>query len=322
MTYEEKYPDEQKYSDILGAEAIIFYRDKMMELIDNDPTRLNELRGYVPGRDLPNHLMYRLEPILSPDGHRTYEFLIECHTKVPAEGIYYGVRGLTNEGYDPETELRQFRQDWETVEAEVCTVLNNIFTNKDFSHRFKMTDNYNTNAYWLTWISLTEDEDIREVGLCATRYIRSVFAQYLSGKPVTRTEMPKKPIMGAMAFMNTNWEELLKHTKAPKAFERFIRAAEEQGWITPAPIYEKGWIWQGEEGHRRVVDFIALLHQFKAILFSKNVPWAMLESLFLDTDGLAMKNLRVMSAEIAHKNKTDFWEEKAKIIREKILSDK
>ena len=90
--------------------------------------------------------MYRLEPILSPDGHRTYEFLIECNTKVSAEGIYYGVRRLTNDGYDPETELHRFQQDWEAVKAEVCTVLNNIFTNKDFSHRFKMTDNYNTNA--------------------------------------------------------------------------------------------------------------------------------------------------------------------------------
>ena len=34
MTYAEKYPDEQKYREMLGAESITFYRDKMMELID------------------------------------------------------------------------------------------------------------------------------------------------------------------------------------------------------------------------------------------------------------------------------------------------
>lgn len=322
MTYAEKYPDEQKYREMLGAEAITFYRDKMMELIDNDPARIGELRGYVPGKDLPNHLMYRLEPILSPDGHRTYEFLIECNTKVPAEGIYYGVRGLTNEGYDPETELRRFQQDWDAVKAEVCTVLNNIFTNKDFSHRFKMTDNYNTNAYWLTWISLTENEDIRAVGLRAIHYIRSVFARYLSGEPVAHTEMPKKPITESIAFMNTDWEELLRQTQDPRLFKQFIQSAEEQGWIAQAPLYEKGWIWQGEEGHRLTVDFIALIVAIREEFFQKNVPWTLLESLFLDSNGLALKNLRVMSAGVAYKNKTKFWEEKAKKICGKILSDK
>lgn len=126
------------------AEASKSYKKKMLELGSPE-----ELRASVPCVDLKEHLCYCLEPLYSKDGHREYQFLIEYHTRRPSEGIYYGCRGITLKNFDHQEEICQFRKDWEIVEAEVCTILNNTFPKKDFSRRFKITDNANDQTYWL-----------------------------------------------------------------------------------------------------------------------------------------------------------------------------
>ena len=95
------------------AEASEFYRRKMMGLIERDK---HELRGYIPDgkggirSELPATLMYRIDSLKSADGHRLYEFLIEYDTDTPAEGIYYGCRGITVDAFNHEEEIEQFRQ--------------------------------------------------------------------------------------------------------------------------------------------------------------------------------------------------------------------
>ena len=71
------------------AEASKYYCRKMEQLIERDK---HELRGYIPDgkggvrSELPATLMYRIDTLMSADGHRLYEFLIEYDTDTPAEG--------------------------------------------------------------------------------------------------------------------------------------------------------------------------------------------------------------------------------------------
>ena len=171
------------------AEASLFYEEKMLQLVDGDREKL---RTSVPVVPLPHHLAYKLEPLYSKDGHRMYEFLIEYHTKKPGEGIYYGCRGVTLTGYEHKEEIEQFRAEWEQIKGEVCTILNNTFPAKDYSHRFRMTDNANDQTYWPFWISLYEDEDIREVALRAIRIIRSVYERLINGEIFEEKPIPRK----------------------------------------------------------------------------------------------------------------------------------
>ena len=129
------------------AEASLFYEEKMLQLVDGDREKL---RTSGPGVPLPHHLAYKLEPLYSKDGHRMYEFLVEYHTKKPSEGIYYGCRGVTLTGYEHKEEIERFRAEWELIKSEVCTILNNTFPAKDYSHRFRMTDNANDQTFMRT----------------------------------------------------------------------------------------------------------------------------------------------------------------------------
>lgn len=102
------------------AEASKFYEEKMLKLGSRE-----SLKTSIPHVELPEHMAYKLEPIKSADSHRLYEFLIEYHTKKPSEGIYYGCRGITLDGYNHNEEIEQFRKDWDIVKPELCTILNN-----------------------------------------------------------------------------------------------------------------------------------------------------------------------------------------------------
>lgn len=90
LDYQEKYPKDNDYRQRFTIESSRFYTHKMLELVNGDETRMDEMKGAVPGLLLPNHLMYRIETLQSQDGHRLYEFLIEYDMKSPGEGIYYG----------------------------------------------------------------------------------------------------------------------------------------------------------------------------------------------------------------------------------------
>ena len=130
--YKKKFPDDEKFRERYTTQSSKFYRDKMMDLVGGKEERLSELRGYVHDVELPNHLMYRVDTLYNPDGYRFYEFLIEYNVKKPAEGIYYGCRGLTKEGFDHDHAVKLFQQEWNEIEDRLRQVLNNIFPEKDF----------------------------------------------------------------------------------------------------------------------------------------------------------------------------------------------
>ena len=320
--YHKIFPKDDEYRQRFTTESSEFYYNKMMKLIDDDRSRIDKLQGWVPGLMLPNHLMYRIDTLHSADGRRLYEFLIEYNTKKPAEGIYYGCRGITIEGFDHDFEIEKFRQDFDFLKGALCQALNNIFPDMDFTQRLKMTDNANTNTYWLFWISLYEDEDIKEVGLVATKKIRDVFKLYLDGTICEPIEPPSsKSLFPRTAFFQSNYDALLSSVKEPQKFEKLLQYMEDEGWIVASALYEKAWIFVGEEEHNLNVDFIAIMkvlaehHYFKGKKGA--VCWSQLEDVFLNCEGNANRNLRQQA--IQYKNdRGNFWKEKMKKILQKL----
>ena len=207
------------------AEASKFYCRKMEKLIERDK---HELRGYIP------------------DG-KGGEFLIEYDTDTPAEGIYYGCRGITVDGYDHVQEIDKFSHEREIVLPEMCRILNNTFPLKDFSHRFKLPDNADDDTYWLFWITLNEEEDIKKVGVTATTIIRNVFRRYLNGETLPGGKLPEKKFeKSSTCFTDETYQSLLngiqykrgnkkvdpqRTAEARETFERFLVGAEHQRLI-------------------------------------------------------------------------------------------
>lgn len=278
------------------AEASQFYEKKMLQLVDGDREKL---RTEVPNVPLPDHMAYKLEPLFSADGHRQYEFLIEYHTKKPSEGIYYGCRGITLKGYNHNEEIEQFRRDWETVKSELCVILNNTFPGKNFNFRFRMTDNANDETYWLFWISLVEDEDIKEVGRCATEIIRKVFESYLAGAPIGQHKISQAMPKVETAFDDDAWKYLLKRIGAlakddcaeecQKLFDNFVDGAKFQKLLIENRNYSKALSYQGETnaGFARLINaFFEVLHDRKLTKDERfSVPWKGIIKVFLDKDG-------------------------------------
>ena len=333
--YQKRYPKDEEYRKRFTKEfSEAYYKHKMLELVDNE----EDLAGYVPGLILPNHMMFRIDTLESGDKHRLYEFLIEYNKRKPSEGIYYGCRGITKEGFDHEKEIEIFRDDWENIKVELCTVLNNTFTEKDFSHRFKMTDNANTNTYWLFWISLQEDEDINEVGVVAVKKIRDVFQKYLDDeafrmclveKKQAKAQMLPKKIQVKTAFMQANYDILRSAYVDPNKFDSFIDVAVNEGWLKPHTLYEAAWQFMGDGSglHYGNTDFIAMMLEcakqicptIKGEDSKGNIllPWAQLECVFLENSGTAFENLRTQNPYRSHK-KDIYWEEKIKKIKKNI----
>ena len=313
--YEQRFPNDNEYRKRFTEKASKFYIDKMMKLIGDDKTRINELSGFVPGLILPNHMMYRIGTLVNQDQIRSYEFLIEYNITKPSEGIYYGCRGITKEGADHEHTIKLFREDWANIKGLLCQVLNNIFPDKDFSSRFKMTDNANTNTYWLFWISLYEDEDINNVGVVATKKIKDVFEYYLEGKAGKPLEEPEsKTILPKMAFTKSCYQRLLEQFKNKMLFEHLLRCFEDEGWIEKSPLYEKAWIFKGLGEHNENVDFIAILQWMKSnemfIDIKKDkMPWTPFASVFLAHDGKNFGTLRQGNQQIKS-DTLEFWKDK------------
>lgn len=292
------------------AEASLFYEEKMLQLVDGEREKL---RTSVQGVPLPNHLAYKLDPLYSKDGHRMYEFLIEYHTKKPSEGIYYGCRGVTLTGYEHKEEIEQFRAEWEQIKSEVCTILNNTFPAKDYSHRFRMTDNANDQTYWVFWISLYEDEDIQEVGVRAIHIIRSIYKRLINGEIFEAKPVPQKRNTDLVQFTNNDHDALLKQIKyvgegnaaekkqrtleAQHMFLQFIDEICHQRLMMKNNCYESAWqfLVPNVDAARMMLAWFQymdeqLLFHPAGFAYRLNVPWAHIARVFLNCDGLAFNS--------------------------------
>lgn len=147
------------------------------------------------GNRAEHHIEYKLgEPLISRDGTRAYEFLIEFDVDKPSIGIYYGVKGLVLSGNLNE-QINQFINEFYGMSMEeimqnsdmsddngslrvvISRYLNATFPGKDFSQRFRFTDNANNNTFWPFWIAADVDEDIIWETARAVAIIRRIYKE-------------------------------------------------------------------------------------------------------------------------------------------------
>lgn len=284
----------------------------------------DQLQGDLMGVATPQHMMYRPEVLTSADRHRRYEFLIEYDIYNPSQGIYFGCKAITLPGYDHQEEIAKAMADWATVKPHVLQRLNNVFVDKDFTHRFKDTDNDNNNTFWSFWITLYEDEDPREVGVRALSVIAGVYRQLIEG---ALPDLPQssvaeeKQIKVRTAFTEDAYLRLrdtVKRAIKRHTLSETIDTLPEQGWnllltfldnaekagiIHRDECYERGWRLDSRYSD---VDFKCMIQtlftRLSATLNITNlrIPWNDLIALFLRSDGTAykiqVKTLQIMTS--------------------------
>lgn len=230
-------------------EASLFYIDKMLELTPDK--NLQKLKGEIHGIPTPKHLMYKIGSIdfAKYDDYKGmhYHFLIEYNINNPSVGIYYGCKCLWDLGsdLDPEYVINKADYDWAFIKDEACRILNTVFIDIDFTHRFKVTDNANDNTYWPFWITLNRDEDIKEVGLQALKIIKWTYERYMNNpdsfKPRKKEsnkqirtrfteeayEQLRNKIDGIDSDENVSSDQRIKSI----LFNNFIKKAVEQGCL-------------------------------------------------------------------------------------------
>lgn len=296
-----------KYRNKLTYKSSKFYIKKMHELDDVVKCGKENLRrdDSYHGHEAPMHMMYKLGTLKCKEETQScgYEFLIEYDKDEPTVGIYYGCKCLFPEGVDPSPYISRFNEEWESVRNEVLTLLNNTFPSKDFSYRFKMTNNANDGTYWPFWITLYVDEDIIEIALRATKIIRSVYEHMLGEQVYTpyKEPKPKKTTSLALtAFTEKAYDDLVasivkklgKNEKNITKYDRevrkilkvFIKNAESERIIEKAQLYEKAWAvtWPA-------VDFTFLLKELLDFMckdksFKISVPWQNVCRVFMDME--------------------------------------
>lgn len=288
--------------------ASMFHIQRMLQL-----KGLEECEERPPYSPEDNYLMYRHRCVKVADSNRWYEFLVEYDIYHPSHGIYLGCKAVTAPDCDHQFEICLANRDWEHIRTILLLRLNNVFPDKDFTHRFRLSDNDDSHTYWPFWIQLYEDEDIIHVGLRVLNIIASVYAEYLGGHlslppnkgalepknlPLPRTAFTRESLME----LNQALEKLIKEGSATKLtnkgeegiriFHNYLHKVWEAGWIFPCDSYEYAWMLSGE---MHDVDFFEMMQNIIGRVSQDlgirkiKVPWGALVRVFLRADGTAMK---------------------------------
>jgi hypothetical protein len=311
----------QKYIEKYVKIANEFYLKKM-ETLDDVSDFIHDNTFYKDGnRKLSSHhLMYKLPTLFSEDKHRGYEFLIEYDVLDPSVGIYYGCRVFVMNGI-LDKELTMIDEEWKSIQGVITQFLNNSFPGKDFTHRFKVTDNANDGNYWPFWISLYEDEDIKEVAVTAVRIIRRIYETYVLNRscPIPNKEHTEKLIEPCSAFTVSAYNRVLEYigdvscsfkrntfVEGIQLFEDFIAKGTKKGYFVQNTLYDNAW-----EVQLDVKEFALLIDAFwkklerclnetQNISRFKSVKWDIVNLIFLNKQGKYM-NANVLSKSITKK---------------------
>ena len=288
------------------------YHDYYYAFID-ELSKMDSVTGFVRddrffGHDDDLHIQYKYRFkngktfLMSKDGYRAYEFLIEFDKKDTSYGIYYGCRAYICEGHQ-ELENQILVEEWNNLRGETCKILNNTFPNKDFSKRFRPTNNAENRTFWPFWITLGPEEDIVVVAARATAIIASVYERYFAMNPKYYHPVPlhgKRSMAEETAFSKDRYQEILLTIRKTygrekeAAYKRFIRALWEQEYITPSKIYEKAWRLRasGETKQKEllITGLASLISVFCAKYQimkdngkgnAKTIPWEYFNTVFL-----------------------------------------
>lgn len=311
-----KSPEEKYYWVNKASER---HKARMLSLAPSE-----QLQGDLLGVPAPNYMMYRFASIDSPDGKRRYEFLIEYNIYNPSHGIYFGCKSITLPGHHHPTEIKNAISDWIKARPHILQRLNNVFPDKDFTHRFKDTDNDNDNTFWPFWITLYEDEDAREVGARALQIIYGVYRQLIDGTLPDFTapaDFAEKQLTVRTAFTEEAFDRLQNTVErniryralssSPttidkegwKMFVKFLQLAVKEGVMHRMDCYEEAWNLDTQYSD---VDFTCMIQTLFSHISASlaiepiRIPWNDLVSIFLRCNGtsykLQVKTLRPVPA--------------------------
>lgn len=282
------------------------------------------------GNPAPHHIIYKLgKPLISKDGKRAYEFLIEYDIYEPSTGIYYGCKGLTIEG-DHDNNIQKFYEEWDKISSTVDVVLSNIFPDKQFGLRFKKTNNANNNTYWPFWITLYEEEDIVGVAARALNVIKDV---YKDNADIEKDKNADLPVLGAKvaksgmidkekifadaneyktetAFTLEAYNEFTEKLKGKITVEEFIERLKEQKMVgDEEKYYEKAWRLQRDITQ---TDFAIRVKKVLEKYGFERCPWNNVEKLILNVDGRSQRNQLRQSVRESGRHRTEGREKKNK----------
>ncbi len=257
----------------------------------------------------PRYIEHIEQEVISADGHRRYDLLIEYDIYHPSHGIYFGCRSTTLPDFDHATESKAALAEWNSVLPLALRRLNNVFQEKDFSCRLRDTDNDNDRTFWPFWISLHEDESPQDVARVALRILAAAYKDYVEGKGLDVTMPENKPLKYSAvrtAFTREAYESFLKRLAANVAvvselekrdsniqtavskFENLISKLEERGVLTRNRAYEYAWSLSKDVTD---IEFTALIKTFfeelrrtLGISSIVKIPWKDLIRLFLRYD--------------------------------------
>lgn len=261
-----------------------------------------------------HHIMYKYRcddkgstHLLSSDGHRGYEFLIEFDKHDPGYGIYYGCRGLIFDG-DQEKEIDTFMAEWEILKESIRPVLNNTFENINFVEaRFQTTDNANNKTFWPFWISLHPGEDIIKVAALATKLIYIAYRDYLQkGISGSIPKRKKKELdLNKTRYTYGDYQRILKSIKDDEKimkFKHFLNRATQSdiGLFKKDTHYDLAWKVCSSNNKEDKYDYrsnYALMHIIEALneeinLSSKDLPWSLFTPIILNKDGESIDSLK------------------------------
>ena len=253
------------------------------------------------------HIIYKLRTnetgathLLSRDGNRGYEFVIEFDKREPAYGIYYGCKGLIFGG-DQEREINTFLEEWKSIRKEVSYILNNTFPDKNFLNRYKSTNNANNKTYWPFWISLYEEEDVIKVAARVVRIIYNVYKlRIVDGVKCNdkiNINTPGSSTLSQTAYTDERYATILEtlNSKDRILYTAFLDNATELGLFEKDTRYEKCWRVKGLkniEVYYLVQEFVKRLSGDKV---ARNNKWNLFKPILLSKWGVPIDFKRTNS---------------------------
>lgn len=268
--------------------------------------------------------------LYSSDGNRAYEFLIEFDNKEPSYGIYYGCIGLVKGG-DQHEQYAIFAREWEVLKDEITEVLNNTFHYKDFSKRFRMTNNTNDKTYWPFWIMLYDDEDVFDVAALAVKLIHNVYKRYLRGGQVLTGHTKEKKYETKTSFTQKDYDSVLKKIEKKELFVSFIKNAVACGYLERDERYDVCYRFVNVSNV--IAAFILQeLSAYLVVLKSKSankekdvkdtIPWKLYKPIFLTESSGSIDSLKASLSQSKGASGSEAHTQKAKLIFEEIMNYK
>ena len=328
-----------KYWKKYVKESSKFYEDKMMELTENGDRR--EIQGELRGKETPHHLMYKLPRLHCPENPEIYyEFLIEYDIYDSDVGIYFGVKCISPDGSNHDEAIEIATNHYEKIKPKLCKILNSVFIDKDFSRRFKVTNNANDNTYWPFWISLYEDEDIKKVGVLAINIIKDTYEKLLLRlNPEVENYVAKlkdrKPSQKCLSRFTEDSIKYLENSldgvgkkedvdrRVSRLIFEFLDRSLEAGWFKPSgiPGATRGYMFIHKQANRKKAfpifwkTLLTIVGE-KLKLKKKEiyVSWHAVSCVFIAADGSVWDEDNLKSTygtyekEVKDNEEYEFWE--------------